>query len=218
MRIWDCGLRKEKIPETQLIHSISVSKKSIRNPKSEFRFSAALLAGGKSSRMGQDKATLEFEDEPLWQRQVRLLESLDPAEVLISGRPDGPYVGSSYKIIYDHESGQGPLAGLAAVLEACTTSHLLVLAVDMPWMTQAVLESLLSFEKGAVPEHDGWFEGTAAVYPVSLLPLVKETLQSEDRSFQSLIRQAVAKKLVQTWSLPSDMLPSFHSWNTRSTG
>lgn len=188
--------------------------KSIQISKSEFRFSAALLAGGKSSRMGQDKAALEFEGELLWRRQVRLLEGLGPAEVLISGRPDGPYVGSSYKIIYDHEAG-GPLAGLAALLEACTSPHLLVLAVDMPWMTKAALETLLSFENGAVPEHEGWFEGTATVYPVSLLPLVQETLHSTDRSFQSLIRQAIDKKLLQTWPLPLGVIPSFRSWNTK---
>jgi molybdopterin-guanine dinucleotide biosynthesis protein A len=191
---------------------------SIRNPNSEFRFSTALLAGGKSSRMGQDKATVEFEGEPLWQRQIRLLKSLGPSEILISGRPDGPYVGSSYKIIYDHEEGQGPLAGLAALLEACATSHLLVLAVDMPWMTRTALDQIVALgnpDAGVVPEHEGWYEGTAALYPASLLPLVNETLHGNDRSFQFLIRKALDKKLLQIWPLPSEVIPSFRSWNAR---
>lgn len=176
-------------------------------------FTAALLAGGKSSRMGQDKATLDFEGQVLWKRQIGLLERLQPAQLLISGRPDGPYVGSGYTIVYDRPGDLGPLGGLLGLLERCETPRLLVLAVDMPWMTGPVLEQLLSYPSGVVAEHDGWLEGTAAVYPVKLLSLVRQTLSGTDRSFQVLLRSALSTGEMETWTLPKDHVKPFQSWN-----
>ncbi|MDD5262724.1 MAG: molybdenum cofactor guanylyltransferase [Methylacidiphilales bacterium] len=177
-------------------------------------FTAGLLAGGRSSRMGRDKAALEFEGEMLWQRQVRLLESLNPSQLLISGRPDGPYIGSSYKVIYDQHADQGPLAGLAALLRACVTPRLLVLAVDMPWMTSSVLKQMLVHKGGVVIEHDGLWEGTAAVYPIEILSLVEDALAGPDHSLQSLIRRAKQAGLMETCRIPPAQADAFRSWNT----
>ena len=48
-------------------------------------FSAALLAGGRSSRMGRDKAFLEIDGVPLWQRQLQTLRELGPSETFLAG-------------------------------------------------------------------------------------------------------------------------------------
>jgi molybdopterin-guanine dinucleotide biosynthesis protein A len=177
-------------------------------------FTAALLAGGKSSRMGKDKATLEWEGQALWKRQINLLESLNPQQLLISGHPGGPYIGSSYEIVFDQQEGLGPLCGLQSLLENCDTQRLLVLAVDMPWMTQSVLEELLAGEESLVPHHDNWWEGTAAVYPVSLLPLLRMHLEGPDHSLQSLIREGIKQKLLASYPVPADQIQAFKSWNS----
>lgn len=179
----------------------------------DFTWSAGLLAGGKSSRMGQDKATILFEGKMLWQRQVDLLQKLSPKHILISGHTDGPYMGTSYRVVLDSQTGLGPLAGLTALLEACETSHLLVLAVDMPSMNENVLQRLLAFQSGVVPKRDGWWEGTVAIYPVSLLPLVQKALHSQENSFQSLIRQGLASGLLQTWELEMELYGAFENLN-----
>src|SRR5450755_2580773 len=62
----------------------------------------------------------------------------------------------------------GPLSGVAAALRECTTSHLLVLAIDLPRMTAAFLQSLVDLRSencGAVPKRSGFFEPLAAIYP-----------------------------------------------------
>jgi molybdopterin-guanine dinucleotide biosynthesis protein A len=190
------------------------AKQSLRKQyKMSTPFTAALLAGGKSSRMGQDKATLEWEGQVLWQRQIELLESLNPAQLLISGRPDGPYVGSMYDVIFDMDNNLGPLSGLNSLLLKCKTSRLLVLAVDMPWMTKEILEKLLSFEDGVIPELNGFWEGAAAVYPSDIMPQVRNILQSPDRSLQSLARLALNCGFIDTWPVPDEIAPCFRSWN-----
>jgi molybdopterin-guanine dinucleotide biosynthesis protein A len=101
--------------------------------------SAVLLAGGKSSRMGRDKALLTFREQPLWLHQMDTLSQTAPQEMLISAPADAPYGGSAWRIIPDAETGHGPLAGIVSALQAIQTEWLLVFPVDMPFVTADLL-------------------------------------------------------------------------------
>src|SRR5262245_21418784 len=72
------------------------------------QFSAVLLAGGKSSRMGRDKAALVVDGVPLWQRQLATLRAAGAREVFVSGAARGPWTGM--ECIHDEVKGAGPLA------------------------------------------------------------------------------------------------------------
>src|SRR4051794_37322903 len=74
---------------------------------------AVLLAGGKSSRMGRDKALLAVEGRPLWMRQVEVLRATSPTQLLISGPPDGAWKDTGIVAVADETPGQGPLSGIA---------------------------------------------------------------------------------------------------------
>src|SRR5690348_17763401 len=129
------------------------------------RCSALLLAGGKSSRMGRDKAFLELEGEPLWQRQLATLRALSPEQLLIAGPRREQWTG--LEVIADQIAEAGPLAGIAAALHKCTAPHLVVLAVDLPMVTSDFLRALLELcreEQGAVPTAAGAAEPLAAIY------------------------------------------------------
>ena len=171
------------------------------------QFSAVLLAGGKSSRMGRDKAGIVFEGRALWERQLATLRSLGPAEIFISGKPDGPYAGAGVEILTDLTPGCGPLSGLEAVLKRTTQPRALVLAIDLPAMTADFLTRLIAAtpkeETGAVPWLDGWFEPLAAVYPRQCLELVRERLRSGDYAMQAFLRDAIARGLVIPFEVES---------------
>src|SRR5580704_153873 len=98
-------------------------------------FTAALLAGGKSSRMGQDKAYLpvmwEGVSMPLWERQLAVLKSIAPESLIISG-PRKPGYPESVTVLPDQWSEVGPLGGIATCLRGSGSALLLVLAIDMP--------------------------------------------------------------------------------------
>ncbi|HEY4989457.1 MAG TPA: molybdenum cofactor guanylyltransferase [Opitutaceae bacterium] len=161
-------------------------------------FSALLLAGGASTRMGRPKALLEFEGMPLWRRQARLLQSLGPQELMISAGVDWEVEAGPWTIVRDRAPGMGPLGGLAVALETMAADLLLVLAVDMPGMSAGYLGQLLASagQGGVVPEENGVYHGLGAVYPRSLGALVGEALAGEDRSVQSVVRRAVREGLV----------------------
>src|SRR2546428_9892635 len=96
------------------------------------KFSAVLLAGGQSTRMGRDKAGIVLDGIPLWQRQFEILRELRPHEIFISGPPRKEWSG--LEVVADETPDAGPLAGLVASLRRCRSPLLLVLAVDLPRM------------------------------------------------------------------------------------
>ncbi|MEI8342756.1 MAG: molybdenum cofactor guanylyltransferase [Verrucomicrobiota bacterium] len=180
---------------------------------------ACLLAGGKSSRMGRDKAGVEFLGTPLWQHQLHTLQKTGANEILISGRKDACYGGSGVTVIEDEIKNTGPLAGIATMLEAATNPLVLMLAVDMPYMTDAFLLSLReqsSVTRGAVPELDGFFEGVAAIFPKSAGVIATRILQGNDHSIQHFVRECVANEQVKIVTVSNDETALFKSLNAPS--
>jgi molybdenum cofactor guanylyltransferase len=130
--------------------------------------SAVLLAGGKSSRFGSDKALVKIDGVELWRRQISLLRALGPQEIFVAAAEPPVWIDNQLQFVRDAMLNAGPLSGVAAALRECASSHLLVLAVDLPQMTADFLQSLvdLSGEScGAVPKRNGFFEPLAAIYP-----------------------------------------------------
>jgi len=182
-------------------------------------FTACLLAGGKSSRMGRDKAGVDFSGSPLWLRQVQTLRKTGSDEILISGRKDACYGGCGLTVVEDEIQNSGPIAGIASLLAAATNPLVLMLAVDMPYMTATYLRGLLeqcSAGCGIVPEENGFFEGVAAIFPKSAGAVADQVLLGEDHSIQHFVRECVAKGLVKIISVSKDEAPLFKSLNTPS--
>jgi molybdenum cofactor guanylyltransferase len=152
---------------------------------------AVLFAGGKSRRMGADKATLAFNGEPLWSWQLKKLREMRPRMIAISARAKPNWCPPDVESILDSPPSRGPLSGIAAVLEKLRTTHLLALAVDLPRMTVAHLQTLWSFARPGVavmPRNGTYFEPLCAIYPVEALAEVRNLLSAMDFSLQSLAR------------------------------
>ena len=178
--------------------------------------SAALMAGGRSTRMGRDKAFLEFHGQPLWRVQAEKLK-LVAAEVLISVGDRNFPLPPETQAVADRVPGRGPLEGLAAVLRVARHDHVVALAVDMPGMTSDYLLGLVEHcaaTQGVVPELDGFYQGLCAVYPKGILALVEEALRGSDRSFQGLIPRACAAGLLEVVPVPEHERHLFRNWNS----
>lgn len=107
-------------------------------------FAAALLAGGQSRRMGQDKALLDWGGQPLWQVQLGKIATLNPARVLLSCREEQALspVPLGVQTVYDPPGNQGPLPAIWRCLDQVRLP-LLVLGVDMPGMTADFLGEIV---------------------------------------------------------------------------
>lgn len=178
-------------------------------------FSAVLLAGGKSIRMGRDKAFLDIGGTPLWRRQIGILRALAPVEIFISGPPRPEWSG--FPVVADATPDAGPLAGVVAGLRRCAGSHLVVLAVDLPRMTPEFLRSLAALcteRTGVVPRAEKFHEPLAAVYPKACLAIAEECLASGDHSLQNFVARSIAAGLLRERVLTQDDAPLFLNANT----
>jgi molybdopterin-guanine dinucleotide biosynthesis protein A len=103
-----------------------------------------VLAGGASARMGRDKALLAYDGEPQVRRLVRLLEALvPPAYVSVRAAQTADPGFAGLRLLPDQDQDIGPLAGVLSAFREDPTSAWLVVAVDMPFLTEATLRQLL---------------------------------------------------------------------------
>ncbi|HEY2615290.1 MAG TPA: molybdenum cofactor guanylyltransferase, partial [Chthoniobacterales bacterium] len=157
-------------------------------------FSAVLLAGGESSRMGTDKATLVFAGEPLWQRQLGLLREIGVEKIFVSARNERPWRPAETELLLDRVPSRGPGSGLTRALEQIQTSHLLALAVDMPFITAAHLRFVCDLAGpgcGVLPMIDKRAEPLAAIYPHEAVDYFRAALAGADHSLQKVTRALI---------------------------
>ena len=164
------------------------------------KISAVLLAGGKSRRMGQDKSTILFRNAPLWQIQLDLLRKLQLQELFVSAQTDPPWRPADIEFVPDDQPSRGPLSGIAAALSRISCGHLLVLAIDMPFMTESYLRSRCEKVErglGVVPLIENRAEPLAAIYPRDAHAEIVDALSGSDFSLQSLVRRLIAAGKLQ---------------------
>lgn len=167
-----------------------------------------VLVGGKSERMGSDKALLSYDGKTTQlERTAALLLSVCP-RVFISQREEQPFpTPAGSEAIYDSvDEARGPLRGILSAMQAHPDAHWLVLACDLPNLTSATLEKLItSFQAAATPEltaykssHDGLPEPLCAVYPsgsdTGLLALAKELGKSCPRKLLIIKEAALVEQ------------------------
>ena len=178
-------------------------------------FAAVLLAGGKSRRMGRDKALLTLPDgRALWERQWEVLCALEPAEWFVSGswREGFP---ADLPWLSDEVPGNGPLAGVATALNKISSPRLVVLAVDLPAMTADFLRTLARGDAaGMVPRWpDGFFEPLAAVYPKTAAGAAADALHRGEFALQPFVRRLVADGTATARAITPTETGLFANWN-----
>ena len=104
-----------------------------------------VLAGGRSTRMGRDKALLLWNGHPLIAHAVDLLRSAGVEPHIAGSRPD---LGAFSPIIYDLHPGCGPLSGIEAALARCAEDAALFIPVDLPLLPYEFLREMI--ERAAI--------------------------------------------------------------------
>ena len=182
-------------------------------------FIAMLLTGGQSRRMGFDKATLTISGEPLWRRQLRVLSELQPSAVWVSARSTPSWCPTEIEVILDATPSRGPLSGLTAGLNRLQTSHLLLLAIDLPNISVDHLRKLCSLARAGcavIPRTVEHFEPLCAIYPIEAAPVAREALASEDVSLQHLAETLARQGRAEVYTVSDEERPLYHNINRPS--
>ena len=180
-----------------------------------------VLAGGRSTRMGQDKASLPFGDDTLLTRAIRLVGSVaDEVIVVVQSEQGGGNLalGLPVRVVFDPIENLGPLAGIAAGLAASNSDLNLIVACDMPLIKPAVLRRLVELCGDAdicVPVVGAQASPLCAVYRSSVASAAQALLATGERRAMRLLDQVITKRVDAALFRDLDpQLESFVSCNT----
>ncbi|MBI1738362.1 MAG: molybdenum cofactor guanylyltransferase [Acidobacteria bacterium] len=167
-----------------------------------------ILSGGSSSRMGADKALLELAGQPLLLRAARLLDPL-VASVTVIGDP-ARCAPLGLAVVPDDVPGLGPLGGIATALRISRMPWNLVVACDLPYLTAAWLEFLISRALASradvlLPESERGPEPLCAMYHARCAPVISAALEHGVRK----VTDGLAGLMIET--LPHEEWKAFDS-------
>ena len=160
-----------------------------------------VLCGGRSTRMGQDKASLLFGGETMLARAVRVMHEVAD-EVIVVARADqaggSNFLGLPARVIHDPVADLGPLAGIVAGLSASANDVNLIVACDMPLIKVAVLRRLADLRGDAdicVAAADGHASPLCAVYRRGVVVVGQALLDAGERRVMALLDRVATTRV-----------------------
>ena len=159
---------------------------------------AIILAGGKSSRMGHDKAFIEIEGVSLIRRQLALLRNLFKKIIIVTNEPQR-YRFKGIKIVKDIIAGRGPLGGIHAGLRASDSFHNFVMACDMPNLNSGLIRYVIQEKDNfdvVVPYVKRRYESLFAIYSKNCIMPIYNALISKDLKIRNFFK-AVKVRIIE---------------------
>lgn len=161
-------------------------------------YSLLLLAGGKSSRMGKDKAELLYKGKTFVENSIAKAAKLGIRQIYLSG---DQHKRDDVSIVKDIYPQQGPLGGIHACMKEMKTPYCLILPVDVPQIPVEILEELLKCHERhnrntdgkqfpLLLKHETFMEPLIGIYPVMMADFIEERIQAEQLS---------VFRMVETW-------------------
>jgi len=151
-----------------------------------------VLAGGKSSRMGTDKALKIFRNKPLIQHAVDILKQICSQVVISANHND--YQFTECEVWPDERSEIGPIAGIYSCLKHSVTQWNMVLSCDMPLIEPDILISMFLRREDydiVLPVHDSdGLEPLCAIYNRRLILPLEEFMDTGNYSLWQFIRRS----------------------------
>lgn len=158
-----------------------------------------ILAGGKSSRMGKNKALLTIAGETVINRLVRELRMVTDEILIVTNTPE-VYDFLPIKKVRDRYDNSGPLAGIESGLYHSSNNNNIIVACDMPFVTVGTLEWLLSNLKdysAVIPEWHGQTHPLLAVYRKEVSDVAAKCIEANDLKLQYFLNQLNVKKVTE---------------------
>lgn len=135
-----------------------------------------ILAGGKSVRMGRDKAFLKIDKIPLIERQVRLLKRHFKKIFIVTNSPHKYRHLRGVRVVSDIASGHGPIGGILSGLSASRERHNFVVACDMPFINPDLMKYMRRNCSGydvVVPRISNRYEPLFCIYSKNCIRKIK---------------------------------------------
>jgi molybdopterin-guanine dinucleotide biosynthesis protein len=148
----------------------------------KIKISAGILAGGKSSRMGTNKALLKYSNRRFIDRIISEMGGF--SQTLISAAQKGDYEELGLPVYYDEHIGIGPIEGIYQMLKNASEEYVFVCAADMPFIKGSLVEYMTQFISSDydcyVIMDDKRVQPLCAIYSKKILNVVEEQIEKGD--------------------------------------
>ena len=186
----------------------------IRNMKTNESITGIILAGGKSSRMGSDKAMLTYNGKKLIEYSIGLMKLV--CNTVIISASNANYLAFNLPMVSDNYSNIGPLAGLEASLRHSETRINLIAPCDNPFLNVEFLNTILNNSENydaVIPiSNDGKTEPLTGYYSREILPVIVQQIEKGDYKVQNLLKiihtkyvLVTDKTLINNINTPNDL-------------
>ena len=174
------------------------------------RVTGIILARGKSSRLGRDKAWEDVGGQRIIDRVIGALQSSCDEVLIIGDRPERQNELSLPKCIQyrsDELKGRGSIGGLYTGLKASDTLWSLVVACDMPFISRELIRFMLSIISknrcdAIVPVINGRYQPTHALYNSTCIPFIEKNISSGnfrmDSYFDEIYLEEISEDVINS--------------------
>lgn len=155
----------------------------------------AVMAGGKSSRMGQDKSFVPFNGRPLIETVLARVAGLGQETLLVTNNL-AAYAHLGLPMFSDMIADCGPLGGIYTAVACASHPHILIVACDMPWLNRDLLRYLIGLRETAdviVPRWGKYPEPLHAIYSKACLPAIWERLEARELKITGFFAQVAVR-------------------------
>ena len=157
--------------------------------------SVGILAGGSSSRMGEDKALIRIGNERIIDRISKELAGF--SEIIVSAGQNRSYEKLGFITVCDENAGTGPMEGIRQVLKSAKEEYVFVCAADMPFIKKELVEHLSSyicsdFDCYVIADEDH-IQPLCAIYKKSVLPVIEELISGKNYRLREIFSRVRTK-------------------------
>lgn len=162
------------------------------------KLTGIVLAGGLSTRMGQDKGLLQYKGRTLVEYSIEVMKTLCSEIIISSNNSDYKHFG--YQLVSDIHQQTGPIGGLYAALSESKTDDTIICPCDMPYITGNIIKQILnekSHNMAVVAKSK-----TEKIYPTlgyynkSCLPIILQQIEQGNYKMQWLLKKLNAQSVV----------------------
>lgn len=155
------------------------------------KVSTYILCGGKSSRMGTDKALIDYKGIPFLKHITKAVAPIPGVITLVSDLPQHQHIG--YPIIRDQKKEMGPVSAICTALQHTKTAWNLIISCDLPLVQTNFLEWLLAQDSSNFEATVGILDGQkmplVALYHQNCATIFKENLDQHQLKVMMVLEQ-----------------------------
>lgn len=164
-----------------------------------------ILAGGKSTRMGQDKGLMKFQGKAMIEHVMNTAMEISEAMSIITH--NDKYAQFGKPVISDTVLAKGPIGGIYTGLLCSTANTNLFLSCDIPFLSIGVLERLFELHQksaATVAQYYDQVHPLIGIYSKACLPIVENAVRENRLKLQDLLAELNAKKVIMNDFLPEN--------------